>query len=63
MKMSVPHWVLAAVALAATIAPQVAAAFPALATVCGYVQQFAPLVLGALGLYTGSALTSKQVSK
>jgi hypothetical protein len=62
MKFTTPHWVLAGLTLLVSIMPQVAAAFPSLATVCADVQQFGPLLLGALGLATGSVL-AKQVSK
>ena len=60
MKLNLPHWVLVLVTLLGALAPQVGSAFPALATAMHLVAQLAVLVVGALGLVTGSAITAKQ---
>ena len=57
MRLSIPHWILVAVALLGTVAPQVGTAFPALAPAMAIVTQLATLVVGALGLFTASVVT------
>jgi hypothetical protein len=56
MKLTIPHWVIVIVTLVGTVAPQVGQAFPALAPAMAIVVQLATLVVGALGMITGSAL-------
>jgi hypothetical protein len=62
LSFSTPHWVLAGLALVGTVAPQVAAAFPEAASVCAEVQQLIPLVMGALGVLSGSALVQAKAA-
>lgn len=62
MKLSIPHWVIVLVTLLGTTATEVAAAFPTLAPALGVVHQIDVLVLGVMGILTGSALTSKAVA-
>ncbi|HEY6462661.1 MAG TPA: hypothetical protein VIY73_20975 [Polyangiaceae bacterium] len=65
MKITAPHWVIAVLVLLGTLAPQLAAQFPAvgwLVTVCGVITQLDPIVLGVLGVTTASAVTGANVS-
>lgn len=59
LSLSLPHWVIAGVALLGTIGPQVAQAFPSLAPAIGVFDQIDAAVLGVLGVLTGSALAGK----
>jgi hypothetical protein len=53
-----PHWLMGAIALVGTIAPQIGQAFPTLAPICQQVSQVTPLVLAALGITSGSGLAT-----
>ena len=56
-----PHWLIVGITLVGTLAPQVAAAFPAVAPICGEIVQLTPLILGALGIASHSGLASSPV--
>ena len=56
LKLTAPHWLMAALALIATICPEVALAFPQLAGICAQLQSLTPLVLAALGVASGTGL-------
>jgi hypothetical protein len=62
MKFTAPHWVIAALVILGTLAPQIAAQFPALAPYCAVVTQLDPLVLGLFGVTTASAINSTNVT-
>jgi hypothetical protein len=62
MKLAVPHWIIIAVTIIGTIAPQVASGFPQTAAVCNIITQLVPVVLGVLGSMSGSVLVKDQLT-
>ncbi len=57
LQLTAPHWLIVGIGLIGTIAPNVATSFPTLAPICAEITQLTPLVLTALGVLTGSAMT------
>jgi hypothetical protein len=59
LALTAPHWLIIAIGLVGTIAPQIGQAFPSVAPVCAQIQSLTPLVLAALGIACGSAIAAK----
>lgn len=60
LKLSAPHWLMGAIALLATIAPQVGQAFPQVAPICAQIASLTPLVLAGLGITSGTGLAKTE---
>ena len=63
LKLTPPHWLMAALALVATICPAVATSFPHVAPICAQIQSLTPLLLAALGVASGSGLAPSAAAK
>ena len=62
MKISAPHWLIAILAILAACAPTVGIQFPKLLPYATLVGSLVPIILGALGVLTGSVIPSINVA-